>query len=107
MSIGIPRIRDANTETLAGTKTLTAADSYHQNLDPGGSARNLVCPSGTGTQGGEFFLVNAADAAEAITVQQSDASTTVAVIDQNQSAHFVCNGVSAAAGWQIVGITEA
>jgi hypothetical protein len=29
------------------------------------------------------------------------------VIDQNQSAHFVCNGVSAAAGWQIVGITEA
>jgi len=106
MSIGIPRIRDANTETLTGTKTLTAADAYHQNLDPGGSARTVVLPSGTGTQGGAVLITNAADAAEAITVQQSDASTTCIVIDQGESARIECNGVSAAAGWQAVGITE-
>ena len=101
MSIGIPRIRDANTETLTSDPTvLTAASAYHQNLDPGGAARELDLPSGTGTQGGEVMITNAADAAEAITVKQSDSSTTVIVIDQNQSALLVCNGVSAAAGWQ-------
>ena len=107
MSIGIPRIKDANTETLADNATLTAASAYHQNLDPGGSAREVDMPSGTGTQGGECMITNAADAAEAITVKQSDSSTTVIVIDQNQSALLVCNGVSAAAGWQVVGVTEA
>lgn len=107
MSIGIPRIRDANTETLTGTKVLTAGDAYHQNLDPGGSAREVDLPSGTGTQGGEVMITNAADAAEALTIKQSDSSTTVIVIDQGESALLVCNGVSAAAGWQAVGITEA
>ena len=106
MSIGIPRIRDANTETLTGTRVLTAADAYHQNLDPDG-AKAVDLPSGTGTQGGEVMITNAASGAEAITVKQSDSSTTVIVIDQNQSALLVCNGVSAAAGWQAVGITEA
>ncbi|MBN86836.1 MAG: hypothetical protein CL885_04865 [Dehalococcoidia bacterium] len=106
MSIGIPRIKDANTETLSGAKVLTAADAYHQNLDCGGSAREVDLPSGTGTQGGEVMITNASDAAEAITVKQSDSSTTVIVIDQNESAQLVCNGVSAAAGWQAVGITE-
>jgi len=107
MSIGIPRIKDANTETLTDDPTvLTAASAYHQNLDPAG-AKEVDMPSGTGTQGGECMITNAADAAEAITVKQSDSSTTVIVIDQNQSALLVCNGVSAAAGWQAVGITEA
>jgi hypothetical protein len=107
MSIGIPRIRDANTETLTSDPTvLTANSAYHQILDPDG-AKELDLPSGTGTQGGEVMITNTAGGAEAITVKQSDSSTTVAVIDQNQSALLVCNGVSAAAGWQVVGITEA
>ena len=106
MSIGIPRIKDSNTETLSGTKVLTAADAYIQILDPGGSARELDMPSGTGTQGGRCVVVNAAAASEAITVKQSDSSTTVVVIDQNESAELVCTGQSAAAGWQVVGITE-
>jgi len=106
MSIGIPRIRDANTETLTGTRVLTASDAYHQIIDPAG-ANEVDLPSGTGTQGGEVMITNTADAAEAITVKQSDSSTTVIVIDQNQSARLVCNGASAAAGWQAVGVTEA
>ena len=34
MSIGIPRIKDANTETLTDDPTvLTAASAYHQRID--------------------------------------------------------------------------
>ena len=106
MSIGIPRIEDVNVETLGGTKTLVANDAYHQVLDPGGSGRTVVLPSGTGTQGGEVLIQNSADMAEAITVQQSDASTTVIVIDQNESALLLCNGQSTTTGWQAAGITE-
>lgn len=105
MSIGIPRIRDVNTETLTSNPTvLTAASAYHQNLDSDG-AKEVDMPSGTGTQGGECMITNSGG--ESITVKQSDSSTTVIVIDTAQSALLVCNGVSAAAGWQAVGITEA
>ena len=105
MSIGIPRIRDANTETLTGTKVLVANDAYHQILDPDG-AREVDMPSGPNTQGGRCMITNAASGAEAITVKQSDSSTTVIVIDQNQSAELVCNGGATTNGWQAVGITE-
>lgn len=105
MSIGIPRIRDVNTETLTSNPTvLTAASAYHQNLDSDG-AKDVDMPSGTGTQGGECMITNSGG--ESITVKQSDSSTTVIVIDTAQSALLVCNGSSAAAGWQAVGITEA
>ena len=104
MSIGIPRIRDANTEDLTGTKTLVAGDAYHQILDANGSSRNLVCPAGPTTQGGEFMLTNSGG--EDITVQQSDASTTVAVVASTESAMFVCNGDAATNAWQTVGIAE-
>jgi hypothetical protein len=58
MSIGIPRIRDANTETLTSNPTvLTAASAYHQNLDSDG-AKDVDMPSGTGTQGGECMITN-------------------------------------------------
>ena len=50
MSIGAPEYADKNTETLSGTKTLVANDAYHQVLDPGGSIRTVVMPSGTATQ---------------------------------------------------------
>lgn len=106
MSIGIPRIKDVNTETMTGTVVLTANDPYYQILDPGGSARELDMPDGS-YQGAECVIVNTADAAEAITVKQSDSSTTVIVIDQNESAKLVCTGSGSTEGWQAVGITEA
>ena len=106
MSIGIPRIKDRVATTMTGTLVLTANDPYFQDLDPGGSARELDLPDGT-AQGQECVVTNTADMAEAITVKQSDSSTTVVVIDQNESAQLICTGASAAAGWQVVGITEA
>jgi len=105
MSIGAPQYADANTETLTGTKVLVANDAYHQILDPDG-AKELDLPSGTSTQGGRVMITNAASGAEAITVKQSDSSTTVIVIDQNESAELVCNGGGTTAGWQAVGVTE-
>ena len=105
MSIGIPRIKDANTEDLGeATKTLVAGDAYHQILDAGGTGQNVVCPSGITTQGGEFMLTNSGG--ETLTVKQSDASTTVAAVATAKSAKFVCNGDGIVKGWQAVGITE-
>ena len=98
MSIGIPRIRDANTETLTSDPTvLTAASAYHQNLDSDG-AKDVDMPSGTGTQGGECMITNSGG--EDITVKQSDSSTTLITLASGESALLLCNGVSAAAGWQ-------
>ena len=99
MSIGIPRIKDNNTETLSGTKTLVVGDAYFQTLDPGGSARNVVLPAGDSSQGAEVMIQNTADGSEDITVQQSDASTAVATVGQNESGEFVCNGQSTTTGW--------
>ena len=47
MSIGIPRIRDANTETMDGTLVLTAASAYpvllqtHRGQDSGDMPKRL------------------------------------------------------------------
>jgi len=106
MTIGAPQYADSNTETMTGTGVLTAASAYHQILDPDG-ARELDLPDGAATLGGRVMITNAASDAEAITVKQSDSSTTVIVIDQNQSAELVCNGGGSTTGWQAVGITEA
>ena len=98
MSIGIPRIKDANTETLTSDPTvLTAASAYHQILDSDGN-KDVDMPSGTGTQGGECVITNTGG--ETITVKQSDSSTTVIAIATGESALLLCNGLSAANGWQ-------
>ena len=106
MSIGVPRIKDANTEIMTDTGVLTAASAYHQILDPDG-ARELDMPDGAATQGGACMITNTADTTEAITVKQSDSSTTVVIIDQNESALLVCTGAGSTTGWQVVGIAEA
>ena len=86
----------AKARTLSGTLTLTTADARVQVLDPCGSARNVVLPAEASMAGaGPFTIVNAADAAETITVQANDASTTVLTIAQNFGAHFYSTG----AGW--------
>ncbi len=86
----------AKSRTLSGTLTLTTADARFQVLDPGGAGRNVVLPAETSMAGGEpFVIVNAADAAETLTVQDNDATTTVLTVAQNFGAYFFSTG----AGW--------
>lgn len=86
----------AKSRTLSGTLTLTTADARVQVLDPGGAGRNVVLPAEASMAGaGPFIIVNAADAAETLTVQDNDGSTTVLTIAQNFGAKFYSTG----AGW--------
>jgi hypothetical protein len=87
--------RIAKTRTLSGNHTLTTADQRFQVLDPGGAGRNVVLPAEASMAGDFFVIVNSADAAETLTVQDNDASTTVLTVAQNFGAYFFSTG----AGW--------
>ena len=92
-----------NAETLAGTKTLTAKDSTFQALDCGGGARNVVLPAGE-VKGRYFIIANKSDASENITLQQPDASSTAATINQNDMAIvYAADDIADAAssGWSL------
>jgi len=78
----------ANVETLAAVKTLTVTDAQFQRLDCGGSGRTLTLPAYT--DGLFFFVMNASDGAEDLTV--ADAAGTVSVLNQNEGAVFVSDG---------------
>ncbi len=74
------------TETLAGNKTITAADAMILKLDPAGSARDVVLPAeaSIGAHGQMFWIINAADAAENLAVK-NDNGDTIGTANQNES----------------------
>lgn len=86
------------TETLAADRVLTAAEFAGYgviNLDPA-AARNVDLPAGSAAlQGQQVIIRNAADAAETITLRLTSGGTTIATIDQNESAVVLCHGTVA------------
>jgi len=82
-----------NTEILAATKTLVVTDSLIQFLDPGGAGRQINLPAEASSDRLMFFLVNAADADEVLTVKD-DGGTTILLIDQNEIGFTICDGTS-------------
>jgi hypothetical protein len=83
-------------ETLAGTRTITAAEVLASSvftLDPGGAGRSVVLPdAATAGMAGQFVVIaNAADAAEVLTVSAD--SATVVTPTQAETAFLVCTGV--------------
>lgn len=82
------------TRTLAGDIALDANHPPVQVLDPGGAARNVDLPPEE--EGLVFWIINIADAAEAITVRDDLGTTTIAVVSgsaggtANQRGFFVC-----------------
>lgn len=90
--------------TLAGTHQLTAKSGNFQRLDPGGAGRNVDLPGPAeglvDSDGVVFLIMNAADAAEALTVR-NPAGATVATIGQNERAILVGTG---GAAWTHMGI---
>lgn len=86
------------TETLGAARVLTAAEFSGYgviDLDCGGASRNVDLPVAT-TLGGERCIIrNSADAAETITLRLTSGGTTIATIDQNESAVVYCHGTVA------------
>lgn len=98
------RIRTAegdgiNVETLSGAKALDETSARRQKLDPGGANRDVNLPDETDNEGLEFEIVNAADGAEDLVVKD-DGGTTIATLNQDEKALFVCDGTN----WNHTGI---
>lgn len=94
-----------NNETLAGTKTLTEADSHNQRLDPGGADRIVILPAEAVSTDASFDIFNAADADETITIND-DGGSTIAVITEGQSVELACDGTTWFSGGIEVGSTR-
>ncbi len=96
-------VNQLGVQTLTGALTLTFAD-YNCNLlrlDPGGAARTVNLWPELEAKGMVVEIVNAADAAETITVKEDSSTTTIASIAQNRSAKLMCDGTT----WTLVCIT--
>lgn len=84
-----PRMAREEKVVATCTGTYTCSNVLPVNvyvLDPGGSARDVTLP--TGFKGRKITIVNAADAAEALTIKDSEGST-IATAGQNEVA--VCH----------------
>ena len=84
------------TETLAAHRTILQAeiDAYTTlAIDPGGAARNVVLPPEATSAGAFLFIVNTADGAEVITVQD-DTPATVGTPTQSEGIMLWCDGTT-------------
>jgi hypothetical protein len=83
-----------STETLAGDKTMSAADAMILKMDPDGSNRDVTLPAeGDVSPAGQMHLiVNAADAAENLVIKD-DGGATIATANQNEAALVYNAGV--------------
>lgn len=91
-----------NAETLSGALDLsTAANAgrYGQilKLDPGGAGRNVTLEAEADYPGLLRLFVNAADAAEDLTIK-NDGGSTIGTVAQNKAALFACDGTD----WTLV-----
>ena len=87
------------TETLTGARVITAAEFSNYEVfdfDCGGASRNVDLPAGAAALAGQQIIVrNSSDAAETITLRLTSGGTTIATIDQNESALVHSNGTVA------------
>ena len=81
-----------NTQTLGASKTMLAGDPVVQFLDPGGAGRDVLLPPEA--EGLVFIIINTADAAEVLTIE-NDAGTGIGVTPtQNEVAVVFCDGTA-------------
>ena len=79
--------------TLAGNLTVDKSFPPLLVLDPGGAARTVTLPAEADSEGLVFLIVNTADAAEALTIED-DAAGSVGSIAQNEMGLAVCDGTA-------------
>ncbi len=89
----LERRQASNIETLLGSHALTADSARIQVLDPGGAGRNVTLPPEPVSPGLDFYIHNAADAAEVLTIKD-DGNATVCTPTQNETAYVFCDGVT-------------
>jgi hypothetical protein len=91
------------TATLSGTLTLDNTYPSILKLDPGGSGKTVVLDTEATHEGLYRRIINAADAAENLTVTETsgDGGSTIATINQNEQGEFYCDGAS----WTLICIT--
>lgn len=77
-------------QTLGGTLTMDRDMPTGICLDPGGATRVVLLPPEEA--GLAFFIANAADAAEDLTIKEDSNTTTIGTISQNETAWLVCLG---------------
>ena len=89
----------AYSATLSGNLTVTVKHPMILKLDPRGAARAVTLDGEAGCPGRVRWSVNAADAAENLVVK-NDGGSTVATINQNESAVVYCDGTA----WSLIAV---
>ena len=87
--------------TLAATLVLTLGYANMLRIDPGGAGRTITLPAEEGAKGAWFEILNTANAAENLTVD-NDNGDTIVTISQDEKAKVVCDGSS----WVHMGIVS-
>lgn len=82
-----------NDETLSSNKTLAYDDADMQRLDPGGSNRDVTLQEEAASKGRRVRILNTANAAEDLVVK-NDGAGTIATLNQDEAAWFVCDGTT-------------
>ncbi len=90
----------AYSATLSGDLTVTVKHPMILKLDPGGAARDVTLEAEAGCPGRVRWIVNAADAAENLVVKDDSGVTTIATINQNESAVVYCDGTA----WSLIAV---
>jgi len=85
--------------TLSGNLVLTKLYRNRLKIDPAG-ARDVTLPAEASSDGLWFEIINAANAAETITVKDDGGATIIAIL-QNRKASVYCDGVA----WYHTGLT--
>lgn len=86
------------TETLTGDRVMTAAEfrDYGVYVCTPGAARNVDLPAGSAALANQQIVIrNAAQSAHTITLRLTSGGTTIATIDQNESALVYSHGTVA------------
>ena len=89
----------ATTKTLSGAFSLTSSYGSIVKLDPGGAGRTVTLDAEASASGMIRLIINAADAAEDLTVKD-DATNTIGTVSQNEMALFYCDG----SAWNLLAI---
>lgn len=61
-------------------------------VDPGGAARTILLPPEAECEDQMFLIINTADAAETLTVEEDSGTTTIVALLRNESVWVHCDG---------------